>query len=218
MRLRKIKIVADLAHFKKPFATKYHFTYEIPPISTVVGIIQNLFSENIDDFVFGCIFEQDGIFKDLQRIWKEVNLKTNFKGERYKNDMWKSDVCEIDYLINPKLIIYTDIEEKINISECLNLGKTDCLAKVVSDEIIELECTEGNGYNQWTSIDVKGNNLPERISIETKYNSKKGYYDIYTKLIRLNSNFRIKGYYDEEEDQIIYLWKRKQVGEINEFN
>lgn len=214
MKMKKIEIVADFAHFKKPFATKQQFTYNVPPISTIIGILQNLFNTNIKDFAFGYTFEHNGVYKDLQRIYKEINIKTQAPGKRYKNDIWKSDVCEIHYLINPRLVIYTDIQEKLQINECLNLGKTDCLAKV-KNEIVTLAKQKGTGYNQWTETNVNGDGFPERATIETKYNGTKGYYDIYTKLIKLNKEFENEGYYDEESEKIIYLWKYNKVGDIN---
>jgi CRISPR-associated protein Cas5t len=216
MKMRKIEIFADFAHFKKPFATKQQFTHDVPPISTTVGILQNLFSNDIKDFVFGYTFEHSGIYKDLQRIYKEINIKTQAQGKRYKNDIWKSDVCEIHYLINPKLTIYTNIQEGLQINECLNLGKTDCLSRV-KNEIATLVKQEGTGYNQWTETRVTGDGFPERVTIETKYNGTKGYYDIYTKLIKLNKEFKYEGYYDEESEKMVYLWKHNEVGDINEF-
>ncbi|AKN31465.1 CRISPR-associated protein Cas5 [Clostridium carboxidivorans P7] len=215
MELRKIEIVSDFAHFKKPFATKQQFTYTIPPISTVIGIIQNLFHEGISDFVFGFTFKYDEIFKDIQKIYKEVNFNTRKERERYnKNGVWTSDVCEIHYLVNSKLVIYTDIEDELKINECLNLGKTDCLARILSDKVVELSRRYGVGYGQWTEPNVQGNGFPERIAVETKYNGKKGYYDIYTKLVKLNDEFSYEGYND---DEMIYLWQYSKRGEISEF-
>lgn len=216
MEIRKIKITADFAHFKKPFATKQQFTYDIPPISTVIGILQNLFNKEIKEFIFGYTFEGDGIYKDLQRIYKEINLKTKRFGERYNNNTWNSDVCEVHYLINPTLVIYTNIQGEFQVNECLNLGKTDCLARLRSDKV-NLVKIKGIGYNQWTEANLEGDGFPERISIETKYNGTKGYYDIYTKLVKLNKEFEYDGYYDEESDKMIYLWKYNRVGDISEF-
>lgn len=218
MKLRKLEIVSNFAHFKKPFATKQQFTYSVPPISTVIGIMQNLFNEDINNFILGFTFKYSEIFKDIQRIYKEVNFNTRKDSERYnKNGIWTSDVCEIDYLVDSKLIIYTNIKDDLNINECLNLGKTDCLAKVLNDRVIELNKINGVGHNQWTESYVKGSGFPERIAVETKYNGKKGYYDIYTKLVKLNNDFCFDGYYDDEQEEMIYLWYYRKNGEISEF-
>ncbi|MBU3174307.1 CRISPR-associated protein Cas5 [Clostridium estertheticum] len=217
MEMRKIEIVADFAHFKKPFATKQQFTYDVPPISTVIGILQNLFNKDIKEFAFGYTFKHDGVYKDLQRIYKEVNINTQAPRARYNKDgMWTSDVCEIQYLINPKMTIYTNLHQELQINECLNLGKTDCLAKV-KNEIITMDKQEGLTFNQWTEINTPGDGFPERATIETKYNGAKGYYDIYTKLLKLNKEFQCEGYYDTDSEKMVYLWEYNKAGDIHEF-
>lgn len=215
MKLRKIEIISELAHFKKPYATKQQATYESPPVSAVVGMQKNLFNKTISNFIFGYTFEFDGIFKDLQRVYKEVNFNTKSENDRFSKGIWTSDVCEIHYLVNPRLTIYTSIQDKMEINECLNLGKTDCLARVVKDEVIELRKQKNAGYNQWTETHDDGDGFPERIAVETKYNGSKGYYDIYTKLLKLNKEFTCEGYYDEQKQQIIYLWQYEKEGNVN---
>lgn len=212
MELTKIEIMSDKAHFKIPMGGKLQRTYQIPPVSTCIGIMQNLFNENIDNFIFGFTFSADEeIFKDIQKIYKEVNLNVK---TATSSDRFVTDVCEVHYLINPKLIIYTNLsKDQLQINDCLVLGKTDCLAKINSIKTIELINKSGYGHNQWTDINI-GQGKIERIATETKYNGSKGIYNIWTKLLRQNEEFEFDKYYDEEEKQNIYLWKYEGEGNI----
>ncbi|MER0280148.1 CRISPR-associated protein Cas5 [Clostridioides difficile] len=212
MILNKIEIIGDIAHFKIPMHSKIQRTYEIPPISTIVGILKNIYGEEIDDFTLGYVIYHNGTFKDLQTIYKEINpnVKTLTDSDRFQ-----TDVCPIEYLINPKLIIYTDINKNIEFNEPLCLGKTNCLAKVLSlSEIkINLIDKEAVGYNQYTDINI-GDGMIKRINTLTEYNEKKGYYDIYSSMVRENNEFEYNKYYDEDEKQNIFLWNWKKGGVI----
>ncbi|HFL3556486.1 TPA: CRISPR-associated protein Cas5 [Clostridioides difficile] len=212
MILNKIEIIGDIAHFKIPMHSKIQRTYEIPPISTIVGILKNIYGEEIDDFTLGYVIYHNGTFKDLQTIYKEINpnVKTLTDSDRFQ-----TDICPIEYLINPKLIIYTDINKNIEFNEPLCLGKTNCLAKVLSlSEIkVNLIDKEAVGYNQYTDINI-GDGMIKRINTLTEYNEKKGYYDIYSSMVRENNEFEYNKYYDEDEKQNIFLWNWKKGGVI----
>ncbi|KPI47619.1 CRISPR-associated protein Cas5 [Clostridioides difficile] len=212
MILNKIEIIGDMAHFKIPMHSKIQRTYEIPPISTVVGILKNIYGEEIDNFILGYVIYHDGTFKDLQTIYKEINpnVKTLTDSDRFQ-----TDVCPIEYLINPKLIIYTNIDKNIEFNEPLCLGKTNCLAKVLSLSEIEVNLIDKKaiGYNQYTDINI-GDGMIKRINTLTEYNEKKGYYDIYSSMVRENDEFEYGKYYDEDEQQNIFLWKWKKGGVI----
>ena len=212
MILNKIEIIGDIAHFKIPMHSKIQRTYEIPPISTIVGILKNIYGEEIDDFTLGYVIYHNGTFKDLQTIYKEINpnVKTLTDSDRFQ-----TDVCPIEYLINPKLIIYADINKNIEFNEPLCLGKTNCLAKVLSlSEIkVNLIDKEAVGYNQYTDINI-GDGMIKRINTLTEYNEKKGYYDIYSSMVRENNEFEYNKYYDEDEKQNIFLWNWKKGGVI----
>ncbi|MDV9722214.1 CRISPR-associated protein Cas5 [Clostridioides difficile] len=212
MILNKIEIIGDMAHFKIPMHSKIQRTYEIPTISTVVGILKNIYGEEIDDFILGYVIYHNGTFKDLQTIYKEINpnVKTLTDSDRFQ-----TDVCPIEYLINPKLIIYTNIDKNIEFNEPLCLGKTNCLAKVLSLSEIEVNLIDKKaiGYNQYTDINI-GDGMIKRINTLTEYNEKKGYYDIYSSMVRENDEFEYGKYYDEDEQQNIFLWNWKKGGVI----
>ncbi|MCC0650769.1 MULTISPECIES: CRISPR-associated protein Cas5 [Clostridioides] len=212
MILNKIEIIGDMAHFKIPMHSKIQRTYEIPPISTVVGILKNIYGEEIDDFILGYVIYHNGTFKDLQTIYKEINPNVKTLTD---NDRFQTDVCPIEYLINPKLIIYTNIDKNIEFNEPLCLGKTNCLAKVLSLSEIEVNLIDKKaiGYNQYTDINI-GDGMIKRINTLTEYNEKKGYYDIYSSMVRENDEFEYGKYYDEDEQQNIFLWNWKKGGVI----
>ncbi|EGT5270936.1 CRISPR-associated protein Cas5 [Clostridioides difficile] len=212
MILNKIEIIGDMAHFKIPMHSKIQRTYEIPPISTIVGILKNIYGEEIDDFILGYVIYHNGTFKDLQTIYKEINPNVKTLTD---NDRFQTDVCPIEYLINPKLIIYTNIDKNIEFNEPLCLGKTNCLAKVLSLSEIEVNLIDKKaiGYNQYTDINI-GDGMIKRINTLTEYNEKKGYYDIYSSMVRENDEFEYGKYYDEDEQQNIFLWNWKKGGVI----
>lgn len=199
---RKIVIEGNLAHFKVPYKSKIQKTYPIPPISTVIGILENIFGEGIDNFKFGFTFQSNTRpFTDIQKVYKQTTLG-NSKQVVQGNIAF--DICHIEYLINPKLCIYTDINRNVVLEETLNLGKTDCLANIKISQA-NLTAKKGKGYNQWTPIDV-GSGKVLRIATKTTYNTRKGIYDIETKVVRLNKTFNSDKNYDEEEGNI-FMWK-----------
>jgi len=172
LELTKIEIVGEMAHFKIPNSSKYQLTYKVPPISTVVGILQNIYNDEINNFTIGCTIEYDETNMELIKIYKEINqnIKTLTCGDRFQND-----VMYVENIINPRLVIYTDLKDDIRALNPLTLGKTNYLAKINSIEKIKLINKEGQGYNQYTSINI-GEGMIKRINTITKYNEFKGIY------------------------------------------
>lgn len=210
MKLRKIKIIAALAHFKIPLQGKLQKTYDKPPISSAVGTLKNLFDENINDFIFGFTFSYKNISKEFNKIYKEVDGRKNLytSGRRFTEDNFITE-----HLVDTELIIYTNIDKKIILNETLVMGKANYLATLVSDEEIELIDQKSYGFNQWTDMSVEGG-IPVRINTLTKFNSDKCSYDYETELVKNNKEFEYDKFYDEEEQQNIFLWNWKD-GEIN---
>ncbi|GAA0785513.1 CRISPR-associated protein Cas5 [Hathewaya limosa] len=206
MNFIKIPIISNLAHFHIPYSFKNQRTFNIPPPSTIVGILKILYNEDIDNFVFGYTIEYDGIFKDLTKTYKEVNRNTN-NIEYMKTGIQKSDICCVEYLIEPKINIYTNIKEELRINKPLNLGKTDCLARVLLNQKQEINLInkEGQGYNQWTDLNV-GYGQIKRITTETIFNRETDCYEQNYKLLRENEVFDYDKFYDEELGQNIFLW------------
>ncbi|WP_297521053.1 CRISPR-associated protein Cas5 [uncultured Clostridium sp.] len=210
MKLRKTKIIAPLGHFKVPLQGKLQKTYDKPPISSIVGILQNLFGENINDFILGFTFEYKNISKEFNKIYKEVDGRKNkyTAGRRFTGDNFITE-----HLVDTELIIYTDIDKKIILDETLVMGKANYLATLVSDEEVNLINQKAQGFNQWTDMSIEGG-MPVRINTLTKFNSDKCAYDYETELVKNNKEFEYDKFYDEEEEQNIFLWNWKD-GEIN---
>ncbi|AYF55421.1 CRISPR-associated protein Cas5 (plasmid) [Clostridium novyi] len=207
MEFSKVILTSTMAHFKYGINGKNQNTFTVPPISTIVGILKNVYGKEIKDFIFGYICRYEDIFKDVITIYKEVNLNiTLTKGDRFQHD-----IGFIEYLVNPTITIYTNLDVPIQINDILNLGKTNCLAKCKfeKENITFKECM---GYNQWTPKNI-GNGKIKRINKETMYNKNKGYYDYYTELFRLNEEFIAK-YMLEDTEEGIQLWQYKGVGDI----
>ncbi|MCD3276685.1 CRISPR-associated protein Cas5 [Clostridium botulinum] len=209
MEFNKLTLTSSMAHFKDGINGKNQNTFRVPPISTIIGILKNIYGKDIKDFIFGYTCKYDGIFKDITTIYKEVNLNvSSAKGDRFQHD-----IAFIEYLINPIITIYTNLDVPIQINDILNLGKTNCLAKCrfyEDKEVVNIK--ESVGYNQWTPKNM-GNGKIKRINKETIYNKNKGYYDYYTDLFRLNEEFTAK-YTLQNIEEGIQFWQYKGVGDI----
>lgn len=209
MFLTRISIRAPLAHFKIPARSKIQKTYEIPPISSVVGILQNFYGKDINNFKFGYFIKFDSKHNDLMTIYKELNLN---KRRITDKDRFKSEVCIVEYLTNIELVIYTDINKEILLNDVLVAGKANCLATIQDIKKVELLEQAGFGYNQYTDIKI-GQGQIRRINTITKYNENTDMYDIKMALVRENIEFEYDKYYDYDYDQNIYIWKWEN-GEI----
>ena len=194
MNFTKIILTSELAHFKNSINGKNQNTFKSPPVSTIVGILKNIYGEDIQNFIFGYTCEYNGIFTDVANIYKTVS----------SNKKCITDICFIEYLIKPTIRIYTDIESEIILDETLNLGKTNCLAKCRFAEV-EINNEKSIGYNQWTPKNI-GHGIIQRINLETKYNKLKGYYDYITALLRHNTQFESQ-YKINDIQEGIQLWK-----------
>lgn len=207
MKGKLITIVADMAHFKNSRSAILQQTYKIPPISTVIGILKNIYGENIENFIFGYNFTYSSSQYEISTLYKELNL--NVKTDTDK-DRFVTNPCQIEYLINPKLeIIVIGLQNDYIMDIVLNLGKTNCLAKLKIEDI-EITNEKLTQYNILTDF-KEGNGIIERQNIETKYNENKGYFDYYTKLLRINDEYECNYSYNE---QGLYLWKYNKVGEV----
>ncbi|KGM92943.1 hypothetical protein ADU90_15065 [Clostridium botulinum] len=64
MEFKKLVLTSKMAHFKNGINGKNQNTFRVPPISTIVGILKNIYGKDIKDFIFGYTCKYDGIFKD----------------------------------------------------------------------------------------------------------------------------------------------------------
>lgn len=202
MNLKRIIIKGDFAHFKIPARSKIQLTYEIPPISTVVGILQNIYGMEIDDFTLGYFINYTTKHKEAMTIYKELDLSENSHKSKKR---FITDLCIVEFLYNIELVIYTDIDREIELKEPLVLGKTNCLASISEITNIDLIDKEGYGYNQYTSKNI-GNGQIRRINTLTSYNENTDMYDIKSELVRENIEFKYDKNYDNDLERNIYLW------------
>ena len=210
MKINRITIRGDFAHFKVPLKSKIQQTYEIPPISTVVGILKNIYGESINNFLLGYTIKYNCKNKDLMKIYKEFDLS---KKSRTDKDRFITDTCIVEYLYDVELVIYTSINQNILLKDVLVLGKANCLATISEIKEIELIEADGYGYNQYTAKDI-GDGQIRRINTITKFNEDTDMYDIKTSLVRENVEFEYSKNYDKDLEQNIYLWNWKD-GNIN---
>ena len=208
MLLNRLKITAPIAHFKVPYSSKYQNTYSIPPLSTVVGMLKVIYGEEINDFIFGYIFEYETDFVDGYTLHKvNKDIKQNKKG-------YTSDYCFKKYLHDCTLTIYTNISKEISMEHSFTMGKSNCLARLhFPIEEVSLVDKTGKGYNQFTPIEVgTGEIMP--VTVNTKFNHRLDSFDTRIKHLRLNKEFDFDKYHDEEKKQNVFLWSYKD-GDIN---
>lgn len=203
--MKKLIIVGTEAHFKIPLRSQIQSTYDIPPISTVVGMLKNIYGDDINDFELGYYITYDGKNREIIKLYKEVNPNAR---TLTCSDRFVSQPTYIENLVNPRLVIYHNIDRPIKFEKPLTLGKANYLANICFTNI-ELEHKEGIGYNQYTPISI-GDGMIRRINTLTLYNEDKGVYDYKMVLVRENlSEFEIEDNYDKDEDINIYIWKWK---------
>lgn len=207
--MKKIKIESTMAHFKNGQGSLNQRTHTIVPISTVVGILKNIYGETIEDFTFGYNLKYEDKIYEYCKYEKEVNRNAKRKKENVRTPV------KVEYLIGVTLTIYTDIDKEIELNSSLNLGKTNCLAKATFEDV-DISDEECEAYGLFTETN-EGNGVIERINVETKFNEEKGYYDYYTRLFRSNENSPVmcsKSY----EGEGIYFWRYKKEGDIKCLN
>ena len=213
--MQKITITSKTAHFKVPYASKYQKTYDIPPISTVIGMLKVIFGQEIDNFVFGYTFEYDSKFNDAMAMYK-VNINNVLTvGQLEKRNDQVTDSIIKEYLYDCILKIYTDIDLPIEMNYCLTMGRANNLARLhFPFKKVELVDEIGLGYNQLTPINI-GTGVISPITYFSNYDKKTQSFQTKTKHLRLNKKFNYNKNFDEEEEQNIFLWKYES-GEIYE--
>lgn len=200
--MNKLIITGNEAHFKIPMRSKIQNTYKIPPISTVIGILKNIYGQDINNFKVGYFIEYEDINKEINTIYKEININADKKPK----GRFTADTIYVENLVNPRLVIYHNIKSDIEFNQPLCLGKANYLANIKFEEV-DLIDKVGFGYNQYTPKNI-GQGMLMRINTITKYNELKGYYEYKTTLVRENlTEFELDSNYDETEDINIYMWE-----------
>ncbi len=148
MSLYRIKISSWTSSFRYPnLISGFQPTLEVPPLSTVLGLINAAAGKYIDfydkDFSIGYYFSFGAKATDLETIY-QVESKTSRDGSLYPGDTVKSNVMNREFLFDCKLYLYLSNSEIVDYFRKpiypLLLGRSGDLATV--DEIIELELTQ----------------------------------------------------------------------------
>ncbi len=142
MKQYRIKISSWTASFRYPnIISGYQPTLEVPPISTVLGLINAAAGKYLQHnyLKLGYYFDYEMKAVDLETIYQ---IAAHDKG--YPESVAKSNVINREFLFNCRLFLYTDNEEIINYLShpyfSLLLGRSGDLATVYKPE--ERELTE----------------------------------------------------------------------------
>ena len=203
MNIKKIKIESVTGHFGQVLGYDDRFTYEMPPPSTVIGILRVLFGDDIDNFKFGYLFESETKFIDDILIHKRKHDGNRFK----KGINFVSDVRSMECLYNCGLIIYTDINRELVVNYILSMGRSNNPAKLVFPiKEIELIDKDGFGFNQYTPEDI-GRGRIFFVNMLSRFNSAYDSYDNQIAHLRFNEKFKYNKTFDPEEKQNIFIWQ-----------
>lgn len=168
----RVKISSWTSSFRYPnIISGFQPTLEVPPISTVLGLI-NAASGSYLDFSgekIGYYFEYDMKAIDLETIYQIERHKT--KG--YPQSKAKSNVINREFLFGCKLYLYVQNKAFIEYLKTpyysLVLGRSSDLASV--DEIKEVELREISDASKIIGqvIPFNGNYLPGEIQALPRY-------------------------------------------------
>lgn len=213
MNLKKLIITSQTAHFGEFLGCDNRRTNDLPPPSTVIGILRVLFGEDIDNFIFGYTFTSETKFLDDITLYKHSNEGFTLN----KNKEIATNCNSREYLYNNRLIIYTDIQDKLSMNYSLCLGKSGSIARLhLPIQNVNLITRDGQGFNQFTPTRI-GNGVINPTTMVTKFNEKLGVYDQQIKHLRRNTTFNYNKNYDESELQNIFLWKIRN-GDVEEYD
>jgi CRISPR-associated protein Cas5t len=172
MEAYRVKISSWTSSFRYPnIISGFQPTLEVPPISTVLGLINAASGSYIDfsDEQIGYYFEYDIKGVDLETIYQVERHKT----QGYPQNRTKSNVINREFLFDCKLFLYLQNEELIeylkNPYYSLVLGRSGDLASV--DEITKVELTEIQNASKVKGqvIPFNGNYLPGEIQALPRY-------------------------------------------------
>lgn len=161
MKVYRIKISSWTASFRYPnLISGFQPTLEVPPISTVLGLINAASGRYIDysneKYSIGYYFEYDIKTVDLETIY-QVELKTTKSKNQFPGSTVKSNVINREFLYDCSLYIYS--KDKL-IKDSFQrpfypilLGRSGDLATV--DEIKELNLKQNEESNH-----IRGQIIP----------------------------------------------------------
>lgn len=171
MRFYRITISSWTASFRYPnLISGYQITLPVPPVSTVLGLIDAAAGNYIDfgKVSIGYYFEYDGKGTDLETIYQ---FSVDDHGAP-KNNV-KSNVLTREFLAGCRLYLYLSDEQLVRYFRHpvfqLLLGRSNDLASVDEIREVELSEVEHADHIRGQLIPFQGNFLPGVIQALPKY-------------------------------------------------
>lgn len=171
MKVFKIDITAWTSSFKYPnLISGFQPTLEVPPISTVLGLINAAAGKYIkhEKLKIGYYFEFEAKQIDLESIYQiEAHDRS------YPKNVTKSNVINREFLFNNHLILYLQDKEladyfRLPVYQLL-LGRSNDLATINSIEEVDLQEINNAEKIKGQIIPFMGNFLPGLIQPLPKY-------------------------------------------------
>lgn len=165
MRFYRITISSWTSSFRYPnVISGYQPTLLVPPVSTVLGVIDAAAGNYIDfnGQLLGYYFEYDGRGKDLETIYQFAD-----NGHGAPKKQVKSNVILREFLSGCRLYLYLQDETLANYFRRpvfqLLLGRSNDLATVEDIREVELESIEHANKIYGQVVPLEGNYLPGTI-------------------------------------------------------
>lgn len=171
MKLYRIKISSWTSSFRYPnIISGYQPTLEVPPVSTVLGMINACSGthQDFDRLEIGYYFDYQAKATDLETIYQVEGHKNG-----YPKNQVKSNIINREFLFNCRLFIYLKDERIKSFFEQpyyqLVMGRSNDLATVEEAKVINVEEVQSAGKLKGQIIPFKGNYLPGTIQALPKY-------------------------------------------------
>lgn len=171
MKVFKIDITAWTSSFRYPnLVSGFQPTLEVPPISTVLGLINAAAGKYIkhNNLKIGYYFDFEAKQVDLETIYQ---IEAHDKG--YPKNTAKSNILNREFLFNSHLILYLDDEDLVNYFRLpvypLLLGRSNDLATINSIEKVELKEVQNARKIKGQIVPFLENYLPGLIQPLPKY-------------------------------------------------
>lgn len=218
MKAYRIKIHSWTSSFRYPnLISGYQPTLDVPPISTVLGLINAAAGKYIDyqNLRIGYYFEYDAKTTDLETIY-QIELISK-KNHSYPSTQTKSNIMKREFLFNCNLYIYVEDSELANYFRepyyPILLGRSSDLASIDSIDEVELNRTERSNNLKGQIIPFTGYNLPGVIQALPKYftnsvprnNIGTEPYSVISCKAK-KANFNIYAYIDKIDDKEINIF------------
>lgn len=175
MKVHRVKLSSWTASFRYPnLISGYQPTLDVPPISTVLGLINAAAGRYIEhnNLSLGYYFDYEAKTTDLETIY-QIELKEDKKGI-YPANSSKSNVIKREFLYNCRLYLYLLDKTLVDFFRephySLVLGRSSDLVSVdeVMNNVVLIENNQPRNIKGQV-IPLEGNFLPGEIQALPKY-------------------------------------------------